>query len=143
VASCDHERGTCALALENSIGGCCGAVVDELEPSRPVKLGFEDLTSFCDTVLNADALIWGCSWDFGADGLAVGSENVYVGEGTTDINSELVSLSHGESLPIIEEDKNVRARRKRWRDGGEMRGNINKNKNHDKLEVLSIQTLVE
>ena len=107
MASCDHERGSCALALENSIGGSCGAVVDELEPSRPTKLGFEDITSFCDTVLNANALIWGCSWNFGADGLAVGSENVYVGECTTAIDSELVSLGHGESLPTIAEDKNV------------------------------------
>jgi hypothetical protein len=66
-------------------------VVHELELSRLVELGPEDFSGFGDAVMNANALVWDCSWDFGADDLAMRSEDIDVGEGAADITSELIS----------------------------------------------------
>ena len=76
-------------------------LVDELELSTPVELGLEDFSAFGGAVINANALVWDRGWDFGADDLAVRSEDTDVGEGAADINSELIYLIHDEFALLV------------------------------------------
>jgi hypothetical protein len=73
-------------------------MVNKLELSRPVELGLEKFACFPDAVLNTNALVWNCGWDFGSDSLTVGSEDIYIGESTANVNAKLVSSIHSDRL---------------------------------------------
>ena len=82
-----------SFALQHGVGGGRSAVVDELEGSRPGELILKSLSYFGNAVLDANALVWDGGWDLGTDCSAVRGEDVDVGEGAANVDTELVSLT--------------------------------------------------
>jgi len=84
----NDQRRACAFPLEHGISRCRCAVMDELECAVEVAiLSLELLTHFGDAVEDADALVWDCGGDFGAEGVAGGGENEDVCEGAADVDA--------------------------------------------------------
>lgn len=84
----NDQRRACAFSFQNGISRCRRAVVDELECAVEVFIVLLDLVAhFGDAVEDADALVWDCGGDFGAEGVSGGCENEDVCEGAADVDA--------------------------------------------------------
>lgn len=84
----NDQRRTRAFPFEHGIGRCRCAVVDELECAVEVAILFPELlTHFGNAVEDANALVWDCGRDFGAEAVAGGGEDENICEGAADVDA--------------------------------------------------------
>lgn len=88
MTRCNDQRRACAFALEHGISRGRRAVVNEMEFAVEVLIVVLELVAhFGDAVEDADALVWDCGGDFGAEGVAGGGEDEDVCESAADVDA--------------------------------------------------------